>query len=176
LRRKAGNSNEKDNGECGALSSADVFGSDSPGTRRRRCAGGLIGCRGAWADWCRRRCCHRLYGRPVDFEFMGPKPFERAAPGAESREPGRSCPCKRPSACAQSVCAPRSSSSSSGCPSTAARHHHGLHRAAGPGTGVSRYHHRARGFDPASLARRFKNAAGLEIPCLPGRALSQTGL
>ena len=138
---KRGNSNEKDNGGCSALSSADVFVSDGPGTRRRRCVGGLIGCRGARADWCRRRCCHRLYGGPVDFEFMGPKSLERAASGAESREPGRSCPCRRQSACAQSVCAQRSSRSSSGRPSTAVRHHHGFHRTAGPGTGVSRYHH-----------------------------------
>ena len=127
--------------ECGALSSADVFDSDGRGTCRRRCVGGLIGCRGARADRCRRRSCHRLYGRPVDFAFVGPEPLERAAPCAESRKPGRSCPCRRQSTRAQSVCAQRSSSSSSGRPSAAAvRHHHGFHRAAGPATGVSRYY------------------------------------
>jgi hypothetical protein len=138
---KRGNSNEKDNRECGALSSADVFDSDGRGTCRRRCVGGLIGCRGARADRCRRRSYHRLYGRPVDFAFVGPEPLERAAPCAESRKPGRSCPCRRQSTRAQSVCAQRSSSSSSGRPSAAAvRHHHGFHRAAGPATGVSRYY------------------------------------
>ena len=135
---KRGNSNEKDNRECGALSSADVFDSDGRGTCRRRCVGGRIGCRGARADRCRRRSCHRLYGRPVDFAFVGPEPLERAAPCAESRKPGRSCPFRRQSTRAQSVCAQRSSSSSSGRPSAAVRHHHGFHRAAGPATGVSR--------------------------------------
>ena len=139
VRQSGGTSNEKDNRECGALSSADVFCRDGTGTRRRRCAGGLIGCRGARADRCRRRCCHWLYGRPFDFEFMGYESLERTAPGAQSREPGNSCPSRRQSTCAQSVRAQRSGGSSSGRPSTAVRHHHGFHRAAGPVTGVSRY-------------------------------------
>jgi hypothetical protein len=106
-------------------------------TRRRRRVGGRIRCGGARADRGRRRCSGGLFGRSVDFTFMGPAPLERTASGAESREPGRPCPCRRQSTCAQSVCAHRSSSSSSGCPSTAVRHHHGFHRAAGPATRVS---------------------------------------
>jgi hypothetical protein len=138
----AGDSHEKDSRECGTFSGADVFDSDGPGTCRRRCVGGLIGCRGARAGWCRRRSCHRLDGRPVDFAFVGPEPLEPAALCAESGKPGRSCSSKRQSTCAQSVCAQRSSSSSSGRPRAAVpHHHHGFHRTAGPGTGVSRYHH-----------------------------------
>jgi hypothetical protein len=133
-----GDSNEKHNRECGALSSADVFGSDGPGTRRRRGVGRRVGCRGARTDRCRSRCCHRLHGGPVDFAFMGPAPLERAAPGAESREPGSARPCRRQPTCAHSVCTQRSSSSASGCPSAAVHdHHHGFHRAAGPVARVS---------------------------------------
>jgi hypothetical protein len=134
---KWGNSNEKDNRECGTFSSSDVFDSDGRGADWRRCVGGLVGCRCAWADRCRRRSFHRLDGRPVDFAFVGPEPLKRATLRAESRKPRRSCPSRRQSTCAQSVCAQRSSSSSSGRPSAAVRHHHGFHRAAGPGTGVS---------------------------------------
>jgi hypothetical protein len=133
-----GNSNEKGNRELGSRSSADVVGSEGRGTRRRRCAGGRIGCHSAGADRSRGWRSGGLYGRPVDFTFLGPAPLERIAPGAESREPGRSCPCRRQSACTQSVSAQRSSSSSSGCPSAAVRHHHGFHCAAGPATGMSR--------------------------------------
>jgi hypothetical protein len=137
---KRGNSNEKNNRKCGTLTSADVFDSDGRGTCRRRCVGGGIGCRGARADRCRRRSCHRLYGRPVDFAFVGREPLERAAPCAKSRKLGRSYPFRRQSTRVQSVCAQRSSSSSGGRPSAAVRHHHGFHRAAGPATGVSRYY------------------------------------
>jgi len=42
VRQSGGNSNEKDNRECGALSSADVFDSDG-GDGRRRCVGALSG-------------------------------------------------------------------------------------------------------------------------------------
>ena len=134
-----GNSNEEDDRERGSRSHADVVGRDGRGTRRRRCAGGRIGCCSARADRSSGWRSGGLYGRPVDFTFMGPPSLERTAPGAESREPGRSCPCRRQSTCAQSVCAQRSSSSSGGRPSTAVRHHHGFHRAAGSAAGVSRY-------------------------------------
>jgi hypothetical protein len=152
---KRGNSNEKDNRECGTFSGADVFDSDGRGTHRRRCVGGLIGCRGARADRCRRRSCHRLDGRPVDFAFVGPKPLKRAALCAESLKPGRSCPSRRRSTGAKSVCAKRSGRSSSGRPSAAVRHHHhGFHRAAGPDTGVS-VEIGARGFGPAPSSQAF---------------------
>jgi hypothetical protein len=151
---KWGNSNEKDNRECGTFSSSDVFDSDGRGANRRRCVGGLIGCRCAWANRCRRRSFHRLDGRPVDFAFVGSEPLKRATLRAESRKPRRSCPSRRQSTCAQSVCAQRSSSSSSGRPSAAVRHHHGFHRAAGPATGVS-VEIGARGFGPAPSSQAF---------------------
>ena len=134
---KWGNSNEKGNCECGSFFGADVFDSDGRGADWRRCVGGLIGCRCAWANRCRRRSFHRLDGRPVDFAFVGPEPLKRTALCAESRKPGRSCSSKRQSTCAQSVCAQRSSSSSSGHPNAAVRHdRHGFHRAPDPATGV----------------------------------------
>jgi len=136
---KRGNSNEKDNRECGTFSGANVFDSDGRGTCRRRCVGCLIGCGGARANRCRRRSCHWLDGRPVDFAFVGPEPLKRTALSAESRKPGCSSSSKRRSTCARSVCAQRSSSSSSGRPRAAVRHYHGFHRAADPATGVSGY-------------------------------------
>jgi hypothetical protein len=136
---KSGSWNEKDNRERGSLSCADVVGREGRGTRRRRRAGGRIGRRSPRTDRSSGWRCSGLYGRPVDFTFMGPAPLERAAPGAESREPGRACPCRRRPTCAQSVGTKRSSSSSSARASTAFRHDHGFHRAAGPTTGVIRY-------------------------------------
>jgi len=139
IARTRGNWSEKDNRELRSRSSADVVGSEGRGTRRRRCAGRRIGCRSVRADRSRGWRGGGLHGRTVDFAFMGPAPLECTAPGAESREPGRSCSRRRQSTCAQSVYAQRSGSSSSGRPSTAVRYHHGFHRAAGPAAGVSRY-------------------------------------
>jgi hypothetical protein len=138
VRQSGGNSHEKDNRECGALSCADIFCSDGRGTCNRRRAWGGIGRSGARADRRRGWRVGRLYCWTIDCEFLGLETIEHHPAGTESRKPGRSCPCTRQSACAQSVCAQRSSSSSSGRPSAAVRHHHGFHRAAGPATGVSR--------------------------------------
>jgi len=138
-RARAGSWNEKDNRERGSRSCADVVGREGRGTGRRRRAGGRIGRRRARADRSSGWRRSGLYSRTVDFAFMGPAPLERAAPGAESREPGRACPCRRQSTRTQSVRTQRSSSSSSGRASRAVHHHHGFHRAAGPATGVSGY-------------------------------------
>jgi hypothetical protein len=177
IERKAGNWNEKSNRELGSRTGADVVGSEGRRTRRRRCARGRIGCRSARADRSRGWRSGGLYGRAVDFTFMGPAPIERTAPGPEIRDPGRSCSCRRRSTCAQSVCAQRSSSSRSGRPSTAVHHQHGFHCAAGPATRVSRFDIdgaiRARGFGPAPLFQA-RAARGFESHFPPCPTVAET--
>jgi hypothetical protein len=158
--RAGGNSHEKDNNrECGALSCASVFCVDGRGTCNRRRAWGGIGRSGARADRCRGWRLGRLCCWSIDCEFLGLQTIRHYPAGTESRKPGRSCPCTRQSACTQSLCSHRSSSSSSGRPSAAVRHHHGFHRAAGPATGVSR----RRGFGPAPNFTRSCEARGCAL-------------
>jgi hypothetical protein len=139
---ETGNSNEKDNRECGDFSGADVFDGDCRGTTGRRCARSCFGGRRAGSDRRRRRSCHRLDGRPVNFAFVGLAPRRRVTPCAESRKPDRWClrgrqPTGAQSARGQPACCQGSSSSASRRTVAAVRHHHGVHRTAGPATGVS---------------------------------------
>jgi hypothetical protein len=73
--RRSGNSNEKDNREYGAFSSADVFDSDGRGTCDRRREYG-----GAQANWCPRRCCPSVIRA-----FRGPEPIKYAASAPQRR-------------------------------------------------------------------------------------------
>ncbi len=145
MQRKTGTRNEQDNRMCCSRPGADVFGGEGRGTRRRRCAGRLVWCRGAWADRGRGWRGDRLLGRTVDCAFLGLETIEHQPAGTQSREPGHSGACRRQSTsaqqstCSQSICAQRWSRSSSGRPNTAVGYdHHGFHGAASAATGVSR--------------------------------------
>src|SRR5262245_58304633 len=75
---EAGNSNEKDNRECGSLSSVDVFGSDGQRPRGRRCV---------WDPLGDRSCSSHaggFYSRTVGCGFPRLETIKRHPGGTES--------------------------------------------------------------------------------------------
>jgi len=107
-----GISNEKDDRGYDALSGADFFGSDGPGTHRRRRAGGIIWRPCARTSWCRGRSHCRLYRGTINCERLGFKTIELspAAGGAKSK-----CKLQVIYAAKRGLCGNASSSSAAIC-------------------------------------------------------------